>query len=180
LADTGRSPGTTYWYRVYASNAAGASGYSNVANATTASVTDWFATGETPDQGVVTGGFTLTHTDDAQYQQVTEVTVNRRNSLEHEWQIDGVTATGTRTLHLQAHRTVSADNDTFLFQVRNGGQWVTAVTVTKTADDNVYQTFVLPAGVSGTVRVRVIDSDNRRNATGNDSVFVDHLFVRAQ
>jgi hypothetical protein len=30
------------------------------------------------------------------------------------------------------------------------------------------------------VRVRVIDSDNRRNATGNDSVFVDHLFVRAQ
>ncbi|HEU4417701.1 MAG TPA: hypothetical protein VFT55_02120, partial [Planctomycetota bacterium] len=74
----------------------------------------------------------------------------------------------------------SADNDTFQFQVRNGKSWVTAVTVTKTVDDNVYQTFVLPSGVAGTVRVRVIDSDNRRNVTGNDSVFVDHLFVRAQ
>jgi len=180
LADTGLSSNTTYSYRVYANNAAGASGYSNVASATTASVADYLATAETPNHGVVTGTFTLTQVDDAQYQQITEVTTNKRNSLEHEWQIAGVPATGTRTLHLQAHRTVSADNDTFLFQVRNGNQWVTAVTVTKTVDDNVYQTFVLPAGVSGTVRVRVIDSDNRRNVTGNDSVFVDHLFVRAQ
>ncbi|HZN37340.1 MAG TPA: fibronectin type III domain-containing protein, partial [Planctomycetota bacterium] len=180
FSDTGLSPGTPYWYRVFATNAAGPSGYSNVASATTASVTDYPVTGETPNHGIVTGTFTLTLTDDAQYEQVTEVTTNKRNSLEHEWQIAGVPSTGTRTLYLQAYRTVSADNDTFQFQVRNGNAWVTAVTVTKTIDDNVYQTSALPAGVSGTVRVRVIDSDNRRNAVGNDSVFVDHLFVRAQ
>jgi hypothetical protein len=75
---------------------------------------------------------------------------------------------------------VSADNDSFLFEVRNGNSWVSAITVTKTVDDNVYQTWVLPSTVSGTVRVRVIDSDNRRNVTGYDTVFVDHLFVRAQ
>ncbi|HEU4420451.1 MAG TPA: fibronectin type III domain-containing protein, partial [Planctomycetota bacterium] len=180
FSDTGLSPGTPYWYRVFATNAAGASGYSNVASATTASVTDYVATGETPNHGSVGGTYVLTRVDDAQYQQITEVTVNKRNSLEHEWQIAGVPSTGTRTLYLQAYRTLSADNDTFPFEVRNGNQWVLAVTVTKTIDDNVYQTFVLPAGVSGTVRVRVIDSDNRRNAVGNDSVFVDHLFVRAQ
>ena len=182
FADTGRSPGTTYWYRVFAINAGGASGYSNIAFATTASVsvTDYLVTGQTPNHGVVTGGFALTNADDGVRQQIAEVTTNNRNSLEHEWQVAGVPSTGMRTLHLQAHRTVSADNDTFQFQVRNGKSWVTAVTVTKTDDDNVYQTFVLPSGVAGTVRVRVIDSDNRRNVAGNDSVFVDHLFVRAQ
>ena len=180
FADTGRSPGTTYWYRVYASNAGGASAFSNVASATTATASDFPVTGETPNHGTVTGAFPLTQADDGSYQQITERTANNRNSLEHEWQIAGVPSTGTRTLYLQAHRTVSADNDTFPFQVRSGNQWVAAVTVTKTVDDNIYQTFVLPAGVSGTVRVRVVDSDNRRNVGGNDSVFVDHLFVRAQ
>jgi uncharacterized membrane protein len=34
-SDTGLSPSTTYYYRVYAYNAAGNSGYSNTANATT-------------------------------------------------------------------------------------------------------------------------------------------------
>jgi hypothetical protein len=182
FADTGRSPGTTYWYRVFANNAGGASGYSNVAFATTAtvSVTDYLVTGQTANHGVVTGGFALTQADDAQRQQIAEVTTNNRNSLEHEWQIANVPSTGTRTLYVQAYRTVSADNDTFPIQVRSGKSWLTAVTVTQTLDDNVYQTFVLPAGVSGTVRVRIIDSDNRRNVAGNDSVFVDHLFVRAQ
>ena len=182
FADTGRSPNTTYWYRVYANNAGGASGYSNIAFAKTASVSviDYVVTSQTPNHGVVTGAFSLTQADDGQRQQIAEVTSSSRNSLEHEWQIANVPSTGTRTLYVQAHRTVSADNDTFPIQVRSGKSWITAVTVTKTLDDNVYQTFVLPAGVSGTVRVRVIDSDNNRNAVGNDSVFVDHLFVRAQ
>jgi hypothetical protein len=39
---------------------------------------------------------------------------------------------------------------------------------------------VLPSTVSGTVTVRVIDSNDRRNVTGNDSLFVDHLCIRAQ
>jgi hypothetical protein len=181
FADTGRSPGTTYWYRVFASNAGGASAPSNVASATTSSAVDYTATGQTANHGTVTGAFTLTQSDDGNRQQILEVaTSGNRNSLEHEWQIANVPATGTRTLHLQAHRTVSADNDSFLFEVRNGNSWVSAITVTKTVDDNVYQTWVLPSTVSGTVRVRVIDSDNRRNVTGYDTVFVDHLFVRAQ
>ncbi len=180
FADTGRTAGTTYWYRVFASNAGGASANSNVASATTPSSVDYLVTSQTANHGVVTGSFTLTQTDDLLRQQITETTASSRNSLEHEWTIAGVPSTGTRTLHLQAYRTVSADNDTFLFQVRSGNSWLAAVTVTKLVDDNVYQTFVLPAGVSGSVRVRVVDSDNRRNVTGNDSVFVDHLFVRAQ
>lgn len=180
FTNTGLAAGTTYSYRVRATNGGGDSGYSNVASATTASAADFVATGQTPNHGTVTGSFTLTHTDDGVRQQITERTSFFRNSLEHEWQIAGVPAGGTRTLHLQAHRTASTDGDTFPFQVWNGSSWLAAVTVSKTADDNVYQTFVLPAAVSGTVRVRVIDSNNSFFASGNDSVFVDHLFIRAQ
>ena len=80
----------------------------------------------------------------------------------------------------RAHRTLSADNYLFYFQVLIGSSWTTAITVTKQSDDNVYQDYVLPSTVSGTVRVRVIDSNNSRNAVGLDSVFVDHLVVVAQ
>ena len=158
------------------------SGYYNTANATTGPATsqNFVATGATTNHGTVTGSFTLTHSDDGSYQQITERTSSRRNSLQYEWQIANVPATGTRTLRLQAHRTLSADNDLFYFQVRIGSSWTTAITVTKQSDDNVYQDYVLPSTVSGTVRVRVIDSNNSRNAVGLDSVFVDHLVVVVQ
>jgi hypothetical protein len=91
-----------------------------------------------------------------------------------------VPTTGTRTLRIQACRTVSADNDSIIVKVKSGTSFVNAVTVTKTSDDNVHQTYVLPSTVSGTVTVRVIDSDDRRNVTGDGSLFVDHLCIRAQ
>ncbi len=138
------------------------------------------ATGAVANHGTITGAISLTHTDNASYQQLTERTASNRNSLQYDWTIANVPATGTRTLRIQAYRTVSADNDTFLIQVRNGNSFVNAVTISKTSDDGVYQTYVLPSTVSGTVTIRVIDSDNRLNVTGNDSLFVDHLCIRAQ
>ncbi len=181
-SDTGRSAGTTYWYRVRAVNGGGASGYSNTANATTdpSSVQVFLVTQEVANHGVVSGSFTATQGDDGSYQTITERTAKRRNSLQHEWRITNVPSSGTRTLRVQAHRTVSPDNDTFIMQVRVGGSWTTAVTVTKTSDDNVYQEWVLPSGASGTVRIRVRDSDNSRNAVGNDVLSVDHIVIEVQ
>ncbi|MFN9754865.1 MAG: hypothetical protein ACK58X_00480 [Planctomycetota bacterium] len=179
-SDTGRTANTTYWYRVAATNAAGSSAFSNVASATTPAFVDYVATGQVTNHGTITGAFSLTHTDNASYQRLTERTASNRNSLQYDWTIANVPATGTRTLRIQAYRTVSADNDTFIVQVKNGNSFVNAITVSKTSDDNVYQTYVLPSTVSGTVTVRVIDSDDRLNVTGNDSLFVDHLCIRAQ
>jgi hypothetical protein len=179
-SDTGRTANTTYWYRVAATNSAGSSAFSNVASATTPAFVDYVATGQVTNHGTITGAISLTHTDNASYQQLTERTASGRNSLQYDWTIANVPAIGTRTLRIQAYRTVSADNDSFIVQVKNGTTFVNAVTVTKTSDDNVYQTYVLPSTVSGTVTVRVIDSDDRRNVTGNDSLFVDHLCIRAQ
>jgi len=148
--------------------------------ATTPAFVDYVATGSVANHGTITGATSLTHTDNASYQQLTERTASGRNSLQYDWTIANVPTTGTRTLRIQACRTVSADNDSIIVKVKSGTSFVNAVTVTKTSDDNVYQTYVLPSTVSGTVTVRVIDSDDRRNVTGNDSLFVDHLCIRAQ
>ena len=178
--DTGRTAGTQYWYRVQATNAGGASAWSNTASATTPAFVEYVATGQVTNHGVITGSFTLTQSDNQSYQQLTERTANSRNSLQYDWTIPNVPSTGTRTLRIQAYRTVSADNDSFIIQVRNGSSYVNAITITKTSDDGVYQTYTLPSTVSGTVTVRVIDSDDRRNVSGLDSLFVDHLCIRAQ
>ena len=70
--------------------------------------------------------------------------------------------------------------DSFTMKVRVGGSWVTAITVTKLIDDGSYQEWVLPSNVSGTVRIKVEDSNNTRNAVGEDTLFVDHIEIVAQ
>jgi len=140
---------------VQATNAGGASAWSNTASATTPAFVEYVATGQVTNHGVITGSFTLTQSDNQSYQQLTERTANSRNSLQYDWTIPNVPSTGTRTLRIQAYRTVSADNDSFIIQVRNGSSYVNAITITKTSDD-------------------------RRNVSGLDSLFVDHLCIRAQ
>jgi hypothetical protein len=181
-SDTGLQPNTTYWYRVRATNSVGASGWSNTASATTQdnSGQSFQVVSELFGHGVITGSYTLTQADDGQYQELRERTANRRNSLQHEWRFANVPSTGTRTLRVQAFQAPSGDNDNFRFQVRSGRSWVTAMTVSKQSDDGAYQEYVLPSGVSGTVRLRVIDTDNTRSAVGDDTLFVDHIEIVAQ
>jgi hypothetical protein len=53
------------------------------------------------------------------------------------------------------------------------------LTITKTTDDNTAQTFTLPASLSGTVFVRVTDTDRSRNENTVDAVFIDEMFIRS-
>jgi hypothetical protein len=48
----------------------------------------------------------------------------------------------------------------------------------KTSDDGTYQTYALPGGVSGTVFVRVTDTDGSRDSV-LDSILIDHMFFRS-
>ena len=54
------------------------------------------------------------------------------------------------------------------------------LTVTKTADDDTPQSFDLPGTTSGTVYILVLDADSSRRNSVQDSLFVDHLFIRSQ
>ena len=147
--------------------------------------TDDEAVGETPVAGTVWGTYVDTHAGDDVYESITEVLSGtnppskRYSYLEHRWTFQ-VTGGDTVTFHLQAHHTPSSDGDDFLFQYStNGTDWTDMVTVTKTADDDTYQTCALPDSLSGTVYVRVIDTDHTKRNQDLDTVFIDDMFIRS-
>jgi len=52
-------------------------------------------------------------------------------------------------------------------------------TVTKVADDGSYQTFDLPSDLSGTVYIRVKDTDQTAGNKALDTIYIDQMFIRS-
>ena len=113
---------------------------------------------------VSAGAITDTHTSDNTYQILTETESGgkrnrRRSQLEHKWIFD-VTGGELVTFFVEAHHTVNAEGDDFLFSYSTDDiNYTDMLTVTKTADDDSSNFFVLPGDLSGTVYVRVVDTD---------------------
>ena len=80
-----------------------------------------------------------------------------------------------------AHRSASADGDSFVFAYSlDGTNYTDMLTVTKTGDDDAYQSHVLPGSLGGTVYIRVRDSDRTRGNLTLDTVTIDHMFIRSE
>jgi hypothetical protein len=64
----------------------------------------------------------------------------------------------------------------------DGTNFTPMVTVTKTDDDDTDQTFVLPSNLSGTVYIRVMDTDRTKGLDPQplDTIFLDHMFIRSE
>ena len=75
---------------------------------------------------------------------------------------------------------VSPDNDDFQFAWSDDGvNYTPMMTVTATSDPGNYSVFSLPASTSGTVYVRVVDTDRSAGSNDRDSIFVEHMFIRS-
>jgi subtilisin family serine protease len=179
--------GTTYFYVVTAvDTSANESGQSNEASATPESNgTDDVANGETLVSGtIVSGDYTSTHASDNSYEVLREresggKPASRHSLLEHKWTFN-VTGGETVTFFVEAYHTDNGEGDDFLFAYSTDDvTYSTMLTVTKTADDNTAESFALPAGLSGTVFVRVTDTDQTPGNRVLDTLFVDHLFIRS-
>src|SRR5688572_21898967 len=185
--DTGLAGSTTYWYRVNATNGGGDSAYSNVASATTqpSSATLVRANGSIAVDGKVTGTYTATFANDGSYHQIQEKVSggspsSRFSFLEHKWTFS-VPAGATKSFHLEGHHTVSPDGDHFVFAYSTDNvNFTDLLTVTKTADDPNYQQASLPAGVTGTVYIRVRDTVRIPGSTNKDTVRVDDMYIRVE
>ncbi len=187
--DTGLASSTTFWYRVRAANAIGASAWSNIATATTPGpAVDYVATSDESVTGTAAGGLTATHTANGVSQSVTEINAGRgrkqASQLEHRWVIGGVPTSGSKTLFVLARQSASADGDQFSFEYgtankRGKVSWTTALTISNTAFGNPVS-VALPNTLSGDVLLRVVDTNRSNGATSLDTVSVDHLFVRVQ
>ncbi|MEE8451932.1 MAG: Calx-beta domain-containing protein, partial [Thermoguttaceae bacterium] len=141
---------------------------------------DDYAIGETSVYGTVTGGLPDIGASDGSYEAIREETYNRgkRSRLEHQWEFD-VTGGSSVTFYVEAHH--NSSNEEFLFEYSlDGENWISMVTVTKTADDDTYQTHTLQSPVSGTVFVRVTDTNRSRNEATQDTLFIDDMFFRSE
>ncbi len=185
-SDTGLAASNDFFYRVAAHNSAGYSAY-DTANATTNDplpFVDYVAQAQSTSEGSVSGALINTHFNDGLVQSITERQIGgnarkSRSSLSHRWTFNVAPGTTGMTLSANAWSSGSSDGDDFQFQwSTDGSSYSNAFSVSSLSPDN-QQSTVLPVDLSGTVYVRVIDTDNRRGTVALDTVFVNHLVIRA-
>ena len=142
-----------------------------------------FADADIAVTGDVSGSYLDTHASDDVYESITEVRVGNPakgfSALEHVWTID-VTGGLAVTFYVEAHKTASSDGDDFVFAYsEDDDTYIDMVTVTKTADDDTAQSYVLPSSLVGTVYIRVTDTDHTQGNQAMDTISVDQMYIES-
>ncbi|MDX1459678.1 MAG: PKD domain-containing protein [Xanthomonadales bacterium] len=143
---------------------------------------DAVAAADLPGTGSVSGTFSDTHTDNGFAQSITETESGgkpsrRLSQLEHTWRFS--VSPGTMiTLYANAWSSGSADGDSFVFAwSSDNSSFNDLLTVSSTDPSNV-QSASVPS--SGTVYIRVRDTDRTQGNRELNSVFVDKLYIRSE
>ncbi len=145
---------------------------------------DYTAYDEIAIFGTVTGSFIDTQVKDSSYEVIEEgldkPNKNAASVLEHKWLIN-VPGTGPQGFHVNAYRDNYDTADNFVFAYSTDDLTYTEMlTVTKTADDGMYQTYTLPDSISGTVYIRVTDTHYQNRELVLGQVHVNHMFIRCE
>ncbi|MBD5778006.1 M6 family metalloprotease domain-containing protein [Pelagicoccus sp. NFK12] len=186
--DSSLNASTQYFYRVRAYSSWGQS-ISGVASATTSAPPPFvfaLASQDWAVSGNVSGSYLATRSADGVSQKITEVESggkpsNRHSYLDHRWQFDGVRGGLMVTLSVKASAPANSEGDNFEFQYsNNGGSSWNSFSPALVVENGTSSTQVgeLPDTISGTVYIRVIDTDNTKGARISDSVSIDELFIR--
>jgi hypothetical protein len=103
----------------------------------------------------------------------------RFSQLEHRWTV-ALGPGSIRQLHVEGFRTSSTDGDDFRFDWSTNGTTWTAVALASlpASDTGVDLIGTLPAGATGTVFLRVVDTNRTAGTQALDTVTIDELFVR--
>ena len=144
-------------------------------------------------EGDVTGSYTDTQASDDTYEAIEEANDAVYSSLEHKWTFD-VTGGDTVVFCIEAYCTdynePCGPNDGFVFAYSTDGSTYTdmgydpiqatpqPLTISKNADDDKYQgRILLPKGISGTVYIRVKDTDETAGSNIKDTLYIDHMYI---
>jgi PKD repeat protein len=142
-----------------------------------------YAMSETPVIGNVSGDYIDTRASDNVREAITEVqyTGHPRKTysyLEHRWTFN-VPSSTTVTFYLEAYRPASADGDNFVFAYSTDGSVYNNLVTVASATEQVYSAS-LPASVSGTVYVRVLDTDRTWGNLDLDTVYIDEMYFETE
>jgi hypothetical protein len=141
------------------------------------------ASSDTAVAGAVSGTYSATQSDDAAFQSIREVessgkTINKRYSyLEHRWNFS-LGSSQNVVVKTNAWSSGSSDGDQFKFEysVNGGSSWSTLFTVSSTSSGNI-QSFAIPGAQSGSLIVRVIDTNRVAGKRELNTVYVDRLYL---
>ena len=183
--DTGLTAETSYDYRVIAEGEYDDSAFAAATGTTLAPppFTNYGAISQTAVSGTVSGSYTNTLNDDGSSQSVTEIESGgkpsrRHTLLEHRWNFN-VSSGAIVTAYANAWSGGSSDGDTFRFEysVNNGSSYSTLFTVSSTLSTNL-QIAVLQGAPSGSIIIRVVDTDQGQGNRDKDTINVDHLYIQ--
>ena len=187
---TGLAASTGYTFQVKARDLAGNETAPSVsASATTdtppppPAYTNYGASSDTVIAGTVSGSYTNTLSDDGLSHTITErdsggKPANRYSHLEHRWNFD-VSTGATVTVYANAWSGGSNDGDTFNFEysLNNGSSFSFLFNVSATGSNNL-QSAVIPGAPSGSIVIRVVDTDRTRGNRDKNTISVDHLYIQ--
>ena len=156
-------------------------------NVVSSGIVDNTANADIPVSGTVTGNYTLTHVSDNRYEAIEELAITtgapsgRKSYLEHKWTINVASGNKTNvTFYLEANHTANTEGDYFVFAYSTDNvNYFDMVNVTKTLDDNTYQTSEMPGTISGPVYIRVRDADRTPGNTVKDTIYIDRMFIHS-
>ena len=175
---------TTYgWYAVADDNNGGSTSSTTWYFTTTAepSSPNFYANSDINVQnGGISGSYVDTLDQDDVSEGITEAKTGPRTKMEHKWTIDITGSFNQFIFNIDAYHTANLEGDDFVFAYSTDNVVFTdMLTVTKTSDNDVYQTYLLPSSLSGTVYIRVKDTDQTKGNTVKDTIYVDHMYIVA-
>ncbi len=140
-----------------------------------------YASSDVPVEGTVQGTFAQTQSSNNAYQTISEVASGgnpsrRRSSAEHRWTFVVPSAAPVATLVVEASRTNNSEGDNFRFEYSPDGSSYAPILTVNSNVEQVYSA-ALPDVPSGTVFIRVVDTDNTQGRSAIDSVSIDELYI---
>jgi len=182
----GLEPGASYYFAIKTADEVpnwSALSDSPLDTAGSAGTVKDFANQDIPISGRVSGDYTYTHSSDDSYQSITEVKSRgkvKHSYLEHKWTID-VTDGATVTFYVEAYHSSNSEGDDFEFSYSTDDQTYTyMLTVAKTENNGSYQSVQLPPSLSGTVYIRVTDTDQTIGNNSLDTIYIDYMYIESE
>lgn len=185
----GLAAATTYDYRVAAVGELEDSTYATASGTTDTpppppTYTNFVSNSGTPVAGSVSGTNADTRTDNGSSQSITEresggKKSSRHTYLEYRWNFN-ISLGATATLHVNAWSGGSTDGDTFdiEYSVNNGSSFLSLPLNVSSENTSNMQSAVIPGTPSGSVIIRVVDTNRTSGQREKNTVFVDHLYIQ--
>jgi hypothetical protein len=174
--------GGTYTYQASATNATSEKSTAGPRSVTiNAPPISAEASAEIRVAGTVVGSYLYTQSNDGLCETITEresggKPSRRYSYLEHKWTFN-IPSSGAMVFYVNAYKSPNNEDDFVFAYSRDDYSYENMAVVTKTSDDDVYQSCAVPGTTAGTVYVRVVDTDRTEANKSLDTIYVDDMYI---